>query len=118
MSNSQEKQSLLLFGALGFIGTYITNAIVARRSEFTRIVIFTSPSTASKKAAEFDELKKKDVEVIVGDVENDEDILAAFEGEFCLTFTFSSRTTQTYANLHLIIPLKMNKALLSFHNNY
>lgn len=75
-----DKENLLLFGALGFIGVYITDAIVQSRDKFGRIVVFTSPSTVENKSAKLDELKSQGVEIVVGDVNNKEEVLKASQG--------------------------------------
>ena len=74
------KENLLLLGATGFIGAYITDAIVKAKDSFGRIVIFTSPATASSKKEKIDGYKSQGVEVIVGDVHNPEELLKAYQG--------------------------------------
>lgn len=73
-------KNLLLFGATGTIGSYILEAILTERSQFDRVAIFTSARTAESKASTLDDLKKKNVEVIVGDVEDESAVKAAYEG--------------------------------------
>lgn len=72
-------QNILLFGATGNIGSFILNAIIAQRAQFGRIAIFTSPRTAETKG---DHLKKQGIDVIVGDLEDESAIKAAYEGEY------------------------------------
>lgn len=81
-------QNILLFGATGSIGSFILNAILAQRSQFGRIAIFTSPRTAESKG---DVLKKQGVEVIIGDIEDESAIKAAYEGKYTL-YTYHRST--------------------------
>ncbi|KAL4931407.1 uncharacterized protein BDV17DRAFT_288947 [Aspergillus undulatus] len=74
------KSSLLIFGATGAIGSYITAAIVNAKDQFARIAIFTSPNTLETKGAEITALREKGVDIIVGDLNRKEDVLRAFEG--------------------------------------
>jgi len=74
------KENLLIIGATGYIGTYITEQIVLAKESFGRIAIFTSPSTSEKKPQVLDKLRAQGVEVIIGDVKNSQDLLKAFEG--------------------------------------
>jgi uncharacterized protein YbjT (DUF2867 family) len=75
-----EKENLLMFGATGYIGIYIIEAIIKAKSSFGRIAIITSPGTAETKANQLEKLKEQGVEVIVGDVTKAEDVLNAYEG--------------------------------------
>lgn len=73
-------KNLLLFGATGNIGSFILDAILSERSQFGRIVIFTSPHTAETKVSQLNKLKEQGVEVIVGNVEDENAVKAAYEG--------------------------------------
>lgn len=73
-------KNLLLFGATGTIGTYILEGILSARSQFDRVAIFTSPNTAETKKAHLENLKKQGVEIIIGNIEDEESIKAAYEG--------------------------------------
>lgn len=75
-------QNILLFGATGAIGSFILNAILAERSQFGRIAIFTSQRTAETKG---EQLKKQGVEVIIGDLEDETAVKAAYEGKYTYT---------------------------------
>jgi len=75
-----EKENLLMFGATGYIGVYIIEAIIKAKSSFGRIAIITSPGSAENKSKQFERLKEQGVEVIVGDVTKAEDVLKAYEG--------------------------------------
>jgi nucleoside-diphosphate-sugar epimerase len=80
MAQSKSKENLLILGAIGYIGSYITEQIVKAKGRFSRIAIFTSPTTAESKPQELDKLRAEGVEVIVGDVRNSKDLLDAFQG--------------------------------------
>lgn len=75
--------NILVFGATGVIGKFITEQLIAAKSNFSRIAIFTSPGTIENKKDEIEKLKKQGVEVIVGDVTNESDVRAAYEGKCC-----------------------------------
>ena len=78
---SRKLSSVLIIGASGTIGQPITRAIAGSRSSFDRVAIFTSQSTVENKAPFVDELKKQDVEIIVGDIGDKAQVKSAFEGE-------------------------------------
>jgi len=44
-------KNILIFGATGLIGTYITNAIVASKSKFGRVVVFVSLPSGYRRSA-------------------------------------------------------------------
>ncbi|KAJ5947300.1 hypothetical protein N7466_000315 [Penicillium verhagenii] len=73
-------KNLLLFGATGTIGSFILESILTARSQFDRVAIFTSPRTAETKAAYLEKLKAQNIEVIVGDVEDESAVKAAYNG--------------------------------------
>lgn len=73
-------ENILLFGATGLIGKFILEAILNNRSRFNRVAVFTSPSTLDRKKDAIESLKSKGVEVVVGDVKNEKDVLNAYEG--------------------------------------
>lgn len=75
-----KKENLLLLGATGYIGSYILEQILAAKSNFGKISIFTSPSTATNKPAELEKLKSQGVSVIIGDTSNASELLRAFDG--------------------------------------
>ena len=76
-----DKPSVLLFGATGVIGRYLIFELVAARNSFRRLGVFTSAGTAEKKAKEIDKLKSQGVEVKIGDIEKEDDVLRGYEGE-------------------------------------
>ncbi|GME28896.1 Isoflavone reductase family protein [Neofusicoccum parvum] len=73
-------ENVLVIGATGIIGRFITNHLVDAAPPFKRIGIFTSAGTVEKKAAEIQSLKDKGVEVIVGDFNDEAKILEAYKG--------------------------------------
>ncbi|KAE8374206.1 hypothetical protein BDV26DRAFT_270453 [Aspergillus bertholletiae] len=78
---SFQPKNVLLFGATGNIGTYILDAILAARGEFDRVAIFTSPATAASKKDLLEDLKRtKGVEVLVGDVQDEDAVRKAYDG--------------------------------------
>ncbi|KAH8427056.1 uncharacterized protein LDX57_004774 [Aspergillus melleus] len=72
------QSNLLIFGATGNIGLYITRAIVQAKQSFGQISIFTSAATLDTKREIIDELKQQGVQVIVGDISNPEDVRKAY----------------------------------------
>lgn len=73
-------KAVLVFGATGVIGKFITAALVEDKHSFDRLAIFTSPSTLEKKPAEIQALKDQGVEILVGDLTSKEDVLNAYAG--------------------------------------
>ncbi|KAI1394433.1 NAD(P)-binding protein [Hypoxylon trugodes] len=74
---------ILIVGATGNIGKYITNAIVSAEPRIGKQVsIFTSPATASSesKQAVLSPWKAKGVSIISGDINNPDDIRKAYVG--------------------------------------
>lgn len=84
------KENLLLLGATGFIGSYITDAIVKAKDSFGRIVVFTSPNTVENKKEKIDALKAQGVEIIVGNIDNEEELLKAYDGTYSTLSSFSN----------------------------
>ncbi|WYZ41264.1 hypothetical protein EsH8_V_000159 [Colletotrichum jinshuiense] len=70
---------ILLFGATGTIGVFITEALLDASPSFGQITIFTSPNTVEKKADLLDGWKKKGAKVISGNVDDSEQIKAAYK---------------------------------------
>ncbi|EOO04211.1 putative isoflavone reductase family protein [Phaeoacremonium minimum UCRPA7] len=71
---------ILLFGATGKIGKFITEAVINAKPSFDHLAIFTSPSTVANKPDLLNKWKSEGVSVIVGDVDKDEDVRAAYDG--------------------------------------
>ncbi|KAI9367442.1 hypothetical protein BJX61DRAFT_547480 [Aspergillus egyptiacus] len=74
------KSNLLIFGATGAIGSYITAAILHARDSFHRIAVFTSEATLTTKPTQINTLREHGVEIITGDVTKKDDVLKAFNG--------------------------------------
>jgi nucleoside-diphosphate-sugar epimerase len=74
-----QTQNILIFGATGWIGKHITNAIVNEPS-FKQIAIFTSDETLKSKAKEIEALESRGVRVITGDLTSADDLNAAYKG--------------------------------------
>ena len=70
---------ILVFGATGLIGQHIIQQIYNARDSFDKIGFFTSASTAKSKADELEEWRKRGVDVIVGNIDSEEDVVKAYE---------------------------------------
>lgn len=76
---SLKASNILIFGATGFIGTFITEKVIAAQPAFGHITIFTSTNTVNTKAELLDKWKKAgNVTVVTGDVESEADVSAAY----------------------------------------
>ena len=75
---------ILIFGATGVIGKFITEKILAAKESFGKVAIFTSQSTVESKKELLEKWKKQGLEVIVGDMAKDEQILKAYESKSCI----------------------------------
>lgn len=71
---------ILIFGATGLIGTHITRSLLQAKAEFEEICVFTSPDTVERKASVISGLKNAGARVIIGDVQNEEDVKHAYHG--------------------------------------
>lgn len=74
---------LLIFGATGAIGKYITEAILAAKPAFSHVSIFTSNNTVQTKPELLARWKASGVSlsVVVGDVTSTEDVANAYKTE-------------------------------------
>jgi uncharacterized protein YbjT (DUF2867 family) len=86
-------QKLLVFGATGLIGHHIIREIYNARLSFEKIGFFTSESTAKNKEGEINDWMEKGVEVIVGDVNSEKDVVKACEGVYMLFRMSNSKVT-------------------------
>ncbi|KAE8155089.1 hypothetical protein BDV25DRAFT_37661 [Aspergillus avenaceus] len=76
-----EPRNLLLFGATGTIGIHILQAVLAARDQFHRVAVFTSPATAAAKKDLLESWKEtKRLEVLVGDLQDEDAVQKAYEG--------------------------------------
>lgn len=82
-STSFSPARLLIFGATGAIGKYITEAILAARPAFQHVTIFTSANTVAAKRDLLAHWKSVGVStsVFVGDVNSEEDVKRAYQTE-------------------------------------
>ncbi|KAK5162901.1 uncharacterized protein LTR77_011062 [Saxophila tyrrhenica] len=62
---AHQPQNILVFGATGLIGGYITNALLAAKHNFGSIGIFTSQGSAERKKDLFDAYRAKGASVII-----------------------------------------------------
>ena len=74
--------NILIIGATGAIGKYITEQIILSKSSFGRVAILTSQNTVNTKKAELEKLKVDGVEVIVGDLGVEDDVKNAYHGSY------------------------------------
>ncbi|KAL1959241.1 hypothetical protein VTO42DRAFT_2747 [Malbranchea cinnamomea] len=72
-------RNLLVFGGTGLIGSFILESLIDAKDHFNRIAVFTSPATVERKRETIESIKSRGVEVIVGDVTNEKDVLAAYK---------------------------------------
>jgi len=77
---SQKLDSVLLLGATGTIGLHILGAFKNSVHSFKRVAILTSQKTFEAKESLMSDLKQHGVEVIVGDITNDEFLKEIFAG--------------------------------------
>ncbi|KAG8168925.1 hypothetical protein KVR01_001674 [Diaporthe batatas] len=76
---SLKASNILIFGATGFIGTFITEKVIAAQPAFNHITIFTSTNTVNTKGELLDKWKEAgNVTVITGDVDSEADVSAAY----------------------------------------
>ena len=71
---------ILVFGGTGTIGKYITTSLLRATPAFSQVVLFTSPNTAAAKTDLLDRWKAQGLSVIVGNLESDDDVVAAYRG--------------------------------------
>ena len=73
-------KNILIFGATGVIGLYITRALLNAKASFSRIAAFVSSNTTESKRHIIQSLEKQGLEVIVGDICKEEDVINAYKG--------------------------------------
>jgi hypothetical protein len=91
--------SVLVFGATGVIGTFLIEALIDAKASFSRLGIFTSPSTVENKASYIQFLKDNGVEVIVGDLTNIQDVSKAYAGFDTIVSAVGRNAIQTQIDL-------------------
>lgn len=72
-------KNILVIGATGVIGVFITQAILDASASFGNVAIFTSQSTVENKKELLQKWQEQGVEVIVGDLTKDTDISEAYK---------------------------------------
>ncbi|KAK1589915.1 NmrA-like family protein [Colletotrichum navitas] len=70
---------ILVFGATGNIGVFITDALLDASPPFGQITIFTSPATVEKKASLLDGWRKKGAKIVSGDIDDEEQVKTAYK---------------------------------------
>ena len=83
-------QNVLIIGATGIIGRYITAAIVSAKSNFGRISILTSPKTIAEKVEEIATLESNGVQIKSGSLDDEANVKAAYDGKFFQQMKHSS----------------------------
>jgi hypothetical protein len=81
MSWGQPAKNILIIGATGVIGTYITRAIVDSKHLFGRICVLTSEKTIIEKVQDVCALESWGVEVFVGRLEDEQKVKEAYKGK-------------------------------------
>ncbi|KAK7413258.1 hypothetical protein QQX98_007846 [Neonectria punicea] len=71
---------ILVLGATGVIGKVLLSALINAKDNFERIGIFTSAQTLANKSELVESFRSRGVDVITGDLYNDDDILGAYKG--------------------------------------
>ncbi|QPC79276.1 hypothetical protein HYE68_010028 [Fusarium pseudograminearum] len=97
-----QPNNILIFGATGTIGRYITNAIANAQPAFGQVTIFTSKDTVARKHEFIEELKSKNVKIITGDVNNEEDVKKAYKGIDTVVSAVGRNVIETQINLFKI----------------
>ncbi|CAI6338768.1 unnamed protein product [Periconia digitata] len=110
-------KKIIIFGATGVIGKYITQALVDNKSKFESIAIFTSQNTVENKAAEVEQLKNEGVKVVVGDIKNEEDVTSAYEG-YDTVVSALSRSTITNQTQLLALAERSNSITSFYPSEY
>ncbi|OCL13192.1 isoflavone reductase family protein [Glonium stellatum] len=72
-------KNILIFGATGVIGLHITQALLNAKAHFGRVAAFTSSGTAESKKHIIQGLEKQGLEVVIGDIHKEEDIISVYK---------------------------------------
>lgn len=77
---SIQASNILLFGATGFIGQYITDKILSAQPAFKQVTVFTSKETAENKRELLEGWKKThNVQVVTGSADSETDVRGAYK---------------------------------------
>ncbi|KAF2400128.1 putative isoflavone reductase family protein [Trichodelitschia bisporula] len=82
MAAAKTEEGVLVIGATGLIGVFITRALIGslKAGEFKRLGVFTSQKTVTEKADLIEDWKSNGLEIFVGSLDDEKDVLAAYEG--------------------------------------
>jgi len=75
-------RNILIIGATGIIGTYITRAIVDSQHLFDRICVLTSEKTVVEKVQDICALESWGVEVFVARLDDEDKVKEAYKGKY------------------------------------
>jgi NAD(P)-dependent dehydrogenase (short-subunit alcohol dehydrogenase family) len=78
MATTFKPSKILIFGATGQIGAYITEALLSADPPFPHVAAFTSEATARDKAALLSRWRSRGLSVITGDVTDKAQVQAAY----------------------------------------
>jgi len=94
-------QNILIIGATGLIGKYITTEIIKAKASFGRIIVFTSENTIHKKSSQINELKHSGIEILVGDITKEQEVKRAYQGlPVCL---FPNQVNSLMADIDTVV---------------
>lgn len=79
---STASKKILVLGATGVIGKVLVNALINAKGNVERVGIFTSAETVLKKKDLVALYQNQGVDVITGDLYNDNDMLDALKGSY------------------------------------
>ncbi len=83
---AHQPHNILIFGATGLIGKYITSAILASGSSFAIVGIFTSSSSAQRKKVSLASYEQKGATIVIGSLQNPAHIPSAYQSYDTIIF--------------------------------
>ncbi|KAI3572663.1 NmrA-like family protein [Fusarium oxysporum f. sp. albedinis] len=93
---------VLVLGATGNIGQFITESLLDATPPFEQVAILTSPQTAVIKAELLDKWKKKNLRIITGDLKNDDEVKIAYQGVDTVISALGRNGLEMQTNLLLL----------------
>ncbi|KAM7194224.1 hypothetical protein V8F33_007370 [Rhypophila sp. PSN 637] len=78
--SSFSPKKILIFGGTGTIGKYITTSLLRAKPAFDQVILFTSPNGAATKKDLLSKWEKDGLSIIVGNLESEADVRAAYQG--------------------------------------
>jgi len=93
------RSKILIFGGTGTIGKYITASLIRAKPASSQVVLFTSPNTVATKTALLDKWKSEGLSVVVGNIESESDVAAAYKGVDTVASAVGRGALQTQFNL-------------------